>query len=215
MGKFINLTGQRFSRLVVIKRAENDKQKLTQWLCQCDCGQQTIVRGSQLKNNSIRSCGCLYRESRKNNQYGYKHGYSNSRIYHTWNLMLQRCTNPNHTAYKNYGGRGIQVCEAWLKFEGFLQDMVERPYGMTLDRINNDGNYCKENCKWSTWQEQQRNRNNNKLITINGVDKCLAEWCEIYNLPYGRTLDRIRYGWTPEEALELQSKKKWQRKNEK
>jgi len=207
MGKLIDLTGQKFGRLIVIERTLNQGIQ-TSWLCQCSCGQQTIVKGNNLKNGHTRSCGCLYRESRRNNRYGYKHGYSNSHTYNTWHLMLQRCNNLMHTAYKNYGGRGIRVCEAWLKFENFLQDMGERPEGMSLDRIDNDGDYCKENCRWITQGEQMRNTRRNITITIDNVTKCLKEWCEFYQLSYHKVYDRLYHGWTPEEALELITRKK-------
>lgn len=205
MGKFIDLTGQRFGRLTVVKRVENNKHGHAKWLCQCECGKHIIVCGYSLKNNNTKSCGCFKKISlyKKN----YKHGHScrkkTSKTYQVWEHMIRRCKNPNVKNYKNYGGRGIKVCEAWLKFENFLQDMGERPEGLSIDRIDNDGNYYKENCKWSTRKEQNRNKRNNILITINGVTKCLVEWCEIFNLKYNMVKSRIYRGWTIDEALEI------------
>ncbi len=206
MGKLIDLTGQKFGRLIVIKRVENDNSGHVQWLCQCDCGEGTMVQGGNLKNSNTKSCGCLHTETIT------QHGHSSrsiiSKIYRIWIQMIQRCTNPNVKNYKNYGGRGIKVCERWRQFENFLQDMGEKPSGLSVDRIDNNGDYCKENCKWSTRKEQNRNTRQNRLITINGITKPLAEWCEIYNLNYKTVCTRIYRGWTSEEALELVPRKK-------
>ena len=206
MGNFIDLTGQKFDRLTIIERVGNDKHGHVRWLCQCNCGKKSNVLSSNLRCGHIRSCGCLQKDLHIEMQYRHGHAMSNNRskIYRTWVYMIQRCNNPNNQEYKHYGGRGIKVCEAWMKFECFLQDMGERPDGMSIDRINNNKGYAKENCKWSTPKEQARNTRRNKLITINGITKCLAEWCEIYQKPYARTNQRInRYKWMPEEALEI------------
>ena len=211
MGKFIDLTGQKHGKLTVIRRNGISKDRYIKWLCQCECGKQTIVRGESLKNGNTKSCGCLQKELLKLNPNSLKHGQSSdgiSRIYKTWENMIERCTNPNHKQYKDYGGRGIKVCEAWIKFNGFFKDMGEKPNGLTLDRINNNGDYCKENCKWSTSKEQARNKTNNILITIDGITKCLAGWCEIYRLNYHTVCWRLNNGWTPEEALEIIPRKK-------
>jgi len=214
MGKFTDLTGQKFGRLTVIERAENIPSGKTWWLCQCKCGNQTIVRSDSLKGGVTKSCGCLHKElSFERCKQRMKHGHSMvnivSKTYSIWRNIIQRCNNPNCRNYKNYGGRGIKVCDKWLKFEDFLQDMGEKPEGLSLDRVDNNGNYCKGNCRWATWKEQQRNSRNNRLITINGETKCLAEWCEIYKKPYQTVYNRInRYKWTPEEALELIPRKK-------
>jgi hypothetical protein len=210
MGKFIDLTGQRFGRLTAVERAKNNKGNKIGWLCICDCGNQTIVYANDLKRGHTKSCGCLYRDTRKTINYIHGHNRINkiSPTYVTWYGMIQRCNNKNHIYYQNYGNRGIRVCEAWLKFEGFLKDMGERPKGMFIDRINNNRNYCKENCTWSTRKEQNRNKRNNRLITINNVTQCLAEWCEIYNLKYNTIKRRLYRGWTPEEALELTPRRK-------
>ncbi len=210
MGRLIDLAGQKFSRLVVIQRVKNDKHHNAQWLCRCNCGKKTIIRGYCLKNGCTKSCGCLRKEfARQNN---YLHGHSmngtRSKTYTVWEQMRQRCNDSNASNYKNYGGRGIKVYQRWRSFENFLEDMGERPPGLTLDRIDNNGDYCKENCKWSTHKEQQRNMRNNISITIDGITRCLAEWCEIYNVDYNIVYGRIHRGWTPEEALELVERKK-------
>ncbi len=212
MSKLINLMGQKFGRLTVIERAENDKYDKTMWLCQCECSKKTIVQGSSLKSGATKSCGCLNKENLKNNNRSLTHGHTANGIisltYHTWEQMIQRCTNPNNKDYKDYGGRGIKVCKSWLKFEGFFQDMVKRPKGLSLDRIDNNGNYCKENCRWATNKEQHRNTRRAILVIIYGVTKPLAEWCEIYNMNYNTVRNRLCYGWTSEEALEIIPRKK-------
>jgi len=205
MGKFIDLTGQQFGRLTVIKRVENGNHGKVRWLCQCDCGKNSIVISGGLRNKNTQSCGCLNKEILT------KHGhasYHKSKTYKTWNDMIQRCINPNCKAYKDYGGRGIQVCKRWLKFENFLQDMGEKPEGLTLDRIDNDGDYRPENCRWATRKEQNRNSRHNRLITINGNTKCLSEWCNFYNINYHKIYMRLHHGWSPEEAFELVLRRK-------
>ncbi len=215
MGKFIDLTGQKFGRLTVIKRVENTDDGRIKWLCLCECGKKIIVQAGSLKGGNTKSCGCFHKEQAKNANY--KHGHSSNGIishtYITWIQIIQRCTNPKRIDYKNYGGRGIKICEAWMKFEGFLQDMGERPSNTSIDRVNNNGNYCKENCKWSTRKEQQRNKRDNKSITIGDETKCIAGWCEELGLRYHTVITRLRRGWSDEEALEIVSRKQKTKKN--
>lgn len=213
MSRLIDLTGQTFSRLIVIKRVENDKYGHTRWLCQCKCGKRQKAQGGHLRAGCVQSCGCLQKEiSIQVGKQKIKHGHNcrnkRSKTYVTWVNMIYRCTNPNVKNYKDYGGRGIKVCKRWLRFENFLEDMRERPKGFTLDRVNSDGDYCKGNCKWSTPKEQARNTRKNKLITINGIMKCLAEHCEDRELNYHTVYYRLQHKWTPEEALELVPRKK-------
>jgi len=213
MGKLIDLTGQKFGRLTVVERVDNANDGHARWLCQCDCGKEKNINGRELRCGDTRSCGCLKKELmiQRNIQKNI-HGHSSngiiSKVYQVWSGIIQRCNNPNNKRYKDYGGRGIRVCEAWLKFENFIKDMGEKPEGLTLDRIDNNDDYCPENCRWATRKEQQRNTRINRLITINGITKCIAEWCEIRKLPYARVWQRIyNLYWTPKEALELTSRK--------
>lgn len=129
------------------------------------------------------------------------HGMTKTKIYAVWFSMCARCRNPNLKPYHNYGGRGIKVCDAWLEFEGFLADMGIPEAGMTLERKDNDGNYCKENCVWADMLTQGRNRRNNRRITIEGITKPLSEWCEIYGMNRATVWTRIRRGWPDSEAI--------------
>lgn len=196
MGKVIDLTGKRFGRLTVIAENGVTKHGKILWLCRCNCGNECTVTGNHLKSNHTRSCGCLFIESIT------KHGMNGNRTYRTWHGMRSRCDNQNHTTFNNYGGRGIGVCSRWITFKNFLADMGKRPEGMTLERIDNDGNYEPSNCKWATQKEQHRNTRHNRMITYQGETKCMAEWAEDVRLKYDTLRNRIdRYGWTIERAL--------------
>lgn len=131
----------------------------------------------------------------------YKHGLTDTRTFRIWSNMLRRCGNPNATGYKYWGGRGIKVCERWQKFENFLVDMGQCPRGLSLERRENDKNYCKENCKWATKVEQARNTRSNLLVAFLGQTKCLAQWCSELGLDYSKAYQRLRLGWTAERAL--------------
>lgn len=170
MPVFEDLTGQKFNRLTVIRYAgKRNKNNNSFWTCLCECGNEKDVSAKHLKSSSIKSCGCLAREVSATK--GKKHGMSNSRPYNIWANMIQRCTNPKKPDYKFYGAIGIQVCPEWNVqlggcFENFWHDMSEGySDGLTLDRIDPYGNYCKENCRWATRKEQgfnQKRRSTNK-----------------------------------------------------
>jgi hypothetical protein len=163
MTKLIDLTGRRFGRWTVLGRANhNDAHKKPLWCCRCECDTVRLVTGGNLRSSLSQSCGCL--KSERSRAAHFKHGHCDrrngrvSRIYTTWQGMLQRCLNPRSPGFHNYGGRGITVCERWHKFENFYADMREPPDGLTLDRKDNDKGYSPENCKWSTRLEQTHNR---------------------------------------------------------
>ena len=150
-----NLSGQQFNRLTAIDR-DIEKTKRVYWRCKCECGKAVSVAACDLKSSHTKSCGCVNQESRVTNNT--KHGYNRTPIYVAWSNMWARCTNPKRRDYKNYGGRGITVCDTWKSFEAFLADMGDKPQNKSLDRINNDKGYAPENCRWATSSEQRRNQ---------------------------------------------------------
>ena len=164
-----DLTGVVFGRLTVIEQAEDrvrpDGSRSAQWLCQCSCGSlPKVISQLCILNGNTKSCGCLHRDTVINRCT--THGKCHSKEYNSWYAMIVRCTNPKSQAYHDYGARGISVCDDWLNsFEAFYEDMGDKPEGYSLDRIDVNGNYCKENCKWSARGEQnynQRKRKDNK-----------------------------------------------------
>jgi hypothetical protein len=169
--------------------------------CLCYCGREFVAKKSALIRGEQRSCGC-YRAAAlaRGNR---KHGYRDSPTYRSWKNMKSRCYYEGDKCFAEYGGRGITVCQEWRdNFEAFLRDMGERAAGMTLDRADNDGPYCKENCRWATTKQQNRNRSDTRWIEIGGKRKSLGEWTEIYGVEKNVVQLRInRLGWTPIEAL--------------
>ena len=151
-----DIAGKKFGRLTVLNFISVDKGRNSRWLCLCDCGNSKIICQAALSRGSTKSCGCLNREIAKERKL--THGKSSTKEYETWANMLGRCLNRTHPSYNNYGGRGIKVCEQWLKFENFYADMGDKPEGLSIDRINNDGNYELGNCRWATKSEQAYNR---------------------------------------------------------
>ena len=160
------------------------------WKLKCDCG-NIIYRA--FSPNMRKSCGCDL------------HGKSKSRIYKIWCSMKARCENPNDKAYKNYGGRGIKVCPQWSGKNGFINfynDMGDKPPRLSIDRIDNNGNYSPENCRWATKKEQQNNTRTNRMITINGVTKTIHQWCEERGMKYETVRRRIdTYHWPIQDAI--------------
>lgn len=190
----IDLTGQRFGGLLVIsecpeERRWKDGRKLLYWICQCDCGETTTVLSESLRNGKTGSCGCKK----------FKHRKTKTRAYRAWTSMKGRC----YPDVKNYGSRGIKVCDRWLNsFEAFYEDMGDPPDGFTLDRIDSDGIYSPENCRWATVVTQNRNRKNSRMISYQGKTQCLAAWAEetgIHSDAIAVRLDKCN--WSVEKAL--------------
>lgn len=161
----IDMVGEKVGQLEVVGFV-GLRKRAAYWLCHCDCGNTLKVRGSSLRNGHTKSCGCLSAEltRRRATKHGHSTRKKRSFVYISWYCMIQRCTNSKHKHYKYYGGRGLKVCDRWLIFENFLEDMGERSKNKTLERIDNDGNYELSNCKWATRKEQAQNRRKVCLI---------------------------------------------------
>lgn len=202
--KFIDLTGQKFGRLTVIERAQN-KGKKTMWRCKCDCGNESIVAGGNLTNGHIVSCGCF--NDKRRIEAHTKHGMSDDKMYSTWLSRRRRCYDTRCPAYENYGGRGIKMCDRWKEDYGaFYEDVSKLPHfgevGYSLERIDNNGDYCPENCCWATAKQQSNNRRSNFMITYLGRTQTLGQWVDELGLNYKKTRKRIReYNWSVERAF--------------
>lgn len=166
----------------MVKRMENDKYNCARWLCDCECGNQTIVDAKHLKSGHTKSCGCYNREH--TGEMRRTHGLSNTPTYNVWLGIKNRCENPHEIGYKNYGGRGIKVCDEWHSFENFLRDMGEKPKGMSIERKDNNGDYCKDNCKWATRTEQNNNRRNNIILEHDGKIQTMGQWAKQLGIAY-------------------------------
>jgi len=197
-----DLVGQKFSRLTVIKRLENDSRNAVRWECQCECGNKTITRTHNLMSGKAESCGCKNADELE--VIRYKHGMNRAKIYKQWSSMKDRCLNPNSQMYKHYGGRGIKLCEEWIDFIPYYNWAIQAGYreGLSIDRIDNDGNYEPSNCRWVTQKEQSLNNRRNVRITYKGETLTRTEWCEKYGLKYSALRSRQKRGITnPEEIL--------------
>lgn len=200
-----DLSGYRVGRLVVTDSEPLHKNGRTYFECLCDCGNLKIVCRSHLFDNTTKSCGCLEKENREMQcNLRIKHGMTNERLYYIWSSMKARCLRESTKSYKNYGGRGIKLFEPWKEFENFKNWSLENGYkdDLTIDRIDVNGNYEPSNCKWSTHTEQARNKRNTVMISYKGQEKTIFEWSEITGISRDRIYDRLRKGWSVEDALE-------------
>jgi hypothetical protein len=209
MPKRLEISGQRFGRLLVIGPAYADKRNQWHWRCLCDCGNETIVFGYNLKSGQTTSCGCYNKEVISS------HKMKGTKAYNRHSQMKQRCSNPKHIHYKDYGGRGITLCEEWQTFEGYWEWAKSNGYddSLSIERIDVNGNYEPSNCKFIPLAEQPLNTTHNVFITHKGETKIEKEWLRQWSKETGLRLatikDRIkRYGWTIEEAITIPLRQK-------
>lgn len=194
-----DLTGKKFYELTVLSYSHSTNQG-TFWLCKCECGKTKVVRAAALRFGHTRSCGCL--QKRVTQKRSFKHGLYRHPIKDVWCAMMQRCYNPKNPGYKNYGGRGIEVCKKWHTFQGFISDMYETwEKGLSIERKENNKGYYKGNCKWATYREQCRNQRRSHKITINGETLNVSQWSERMGFKPNLIHGRIRKGWSKEEAV--------------
>ncbi len=196
----IDLTGRTYNRLTVLKYIGSST-----WLCKCSCGNTCQARSYAIRKNIVVSCGCYKAEKAK--EFHTTHGHSSKRTptYQVWDGVIQRCTNKKNQAYKNYGGRGIRVSGKWLKFENFLKDMGEKPTTKhSIERIDNNGGYESQNCKWILLSKQHINKRTNFMITYKQIAMPLSEWAKKYNIHPSTLRNRIvRSRWPIDKSLTL------------
>lgn len=200
--KMLDIVGRKYGRLTVIEYAGQNHRGKSMWVCQCDCGKTSVVLGTHLTGGHTKSCGCYNEESTKSRVT--THGMSRTRLYNIWRGMLKRCNYEGATSYRNYGAKGISVCEEWCDYEKFKDWAISHGYSdhLTLDRIDNSGDYRPENCRWADVKTQMRNTSRNKVIQFRGETHCLQEWADILGMNYRTLQQRINtYGWTVERAF--------------
>lgn len=192
-----DLKNKRFGMLIAKRLAGKNKSGRTLWFCHCDCGKESITTTSNLINGHTKSCGCI----RKFNSV--THGMYYHPLYNVWNAMKQRCYNPNHLAYYRYGGRKIKVCNEWQSFKPFADWAISNGYkkGLTIDRINNNGNYEPNNCRFVSYRRQANNRKNNHFITYQGETMTLADWGRRVSINPRALLKRLNRGWCIDKTL--------------
>lgn len=201
---YSDLTGMKFGRLTVLRRAENDKWGFVRWLCVCDCGNEVCTSGASLRSGHTQSCGCLRRERIVDSTT--KHNGSHTKLYTIWQGMKRRCFNKNHKHYHLYGGRGITVHSEWIDNFGAFRDWaMSAGYtdGLTLDRIDVNGNYEPSNCRWITMHDQARNKSTNVIVSYHGEEGCLTDMCRKLNISKAIARHRMKnHGVTFEQAVD-------------
>ena len=193
------MINKKFGLLTIIGTSDERRGGHVMVLCRCDCGNEKLIRLGHVTRGITVSCGCIQKQA--TSEYSKTHGMSQDKTYHIWHAMMQRCYNKNNHAYSRYGGRGIYVCDAWHKFENFVKDMGICPQKLTIDRIDNNKGYFKENCRWASYHTQARNRHNNTLITFKGQTLTIADWSDKTGIHQGTINKRLRLGWPIEDVL--------------
>lgn len=198
----IDLTGQRFGRLVAVKQVGKNKSGYQLWLCKCDCGGESVANYHNLKNNHTQSCGCLRKE--RTIEANTTHGLRKTRLYRTWHHMRERCHYPKDARYAQYGGRGVIVCDEWKNdFQAFYDWAMDNGYrdDLSIDRIDVNGNYEPSNCRWTTLEVQANNKRTSHLITIGGETLTLSQWLAKAKLTRRAFYDRVKKGMSEEQAI--------------
>lgn len=210
MAKIKDMTGLQFGNLSVVKYAGLNNRGEATWFCKCSCGNTTVVTGNKLRSGWTRSCGCLQQTQRKKG-FNKRHGMTETKLYVAWQNMKRRCNNPKDIMFKHYGGRGITVCDDWnSSFDSFLQWSNQSGYkeGLTIERINVNGNYEPSNCKWITKPDQYLNRTDSHRITAFGKTQTIKEWADESGIKYDTIERRINsYGWSAEDAVSIKPHK--------
>lgn len=194
-----DLTGQKYNHLTAIRMVSTNPVK---WECLCDCGNKTVVLSNNLKSGNVKSCGCLQRRGNP------IHNQCYTRVYRIYRKILRRCFVPDDVAFPNYGGRGITMCQEWKdSFLAFSEWAYSNGYAddLTIDRIDNDGDYCPENCRWASRTTQSNNRRSCRIYSLNGKSQTLKQWCEEYGVSYKAIYARISRGWSFEEAISFKA----------
>lgn len=203
MSKPLDLIGHRYGKLVAVRRVSGGKRGKSLWFCECDCGAKTIVVGTNLVRGLTRSCGCLNKAV--TSERFAKHKLSAHRLYKIWTDMKKRCTNKSHKSFNDYGGRGIKVCDEWAHyFQRFYEWSICNGYEDTLsiDRIDVNGDYCPENCRWADRITQANNCRTNHYLTHNGETKTIAEWARALGMSDSVIRQRLsKLGWSVEKTL--------------
>lgn len=203
MPKEIDITGNKYNMLTAIKRVYGYKESGVYWLCKCDCDNECIVKKYDLVHLKQMSCGCFQKQSAREKHT--KHNMKDTKLYHVWCSMRQRCLNPNNHAYNHYGGKGVTICKDWLDdFMNFYNWSMQNGYmeGLSIDRIDNDGNYEPSNCRWATREVQQNNTSKAHKITYNGVTKSPAQWARIVDVSETTIKNRLfKRNMSVEDAL--------------
>lgn len=207
MSKLIDLTGKKFGKLTVLKRAENNKHRQPQWLCKCDCGNETVVVGQKLRTGHTKSCGCIVYEQKPR----LTHGMTSTPLFTRWIGMKSRCNNPKNKKYNRYGGRGIKVCDEWENdFMAFYNWAISNGFeeSLSIDRIDNNKGYSPDNCRWATPRQQANNTRRNIIVERDGEKVTLSDLCRNLGLNYRLVLSRIESGMTVEMAISKDFKKR-------
>lgn len=192
------MIGERVGKLTVLRKASKHAHYGWNYECQCDCGNVTTVRGTRLRGGQTKSCGCLAKLAGERSK---THGMSGTKTYTTWINMIRRCDDPSQQSYPNYGGRGITVCKRWYRFENFLEDVGEIPDGMSIDRIDNDGNYEPSNVRLADIKDQANNRRTNRIIEFDGKAMTVSQWAEHIGVSADVLYKRLEIGMPLENAL--------------